>query len=400
VFIPTRRLRAAGVAALLLGAWLIRGLFPPPLPAPPESAWVPLDPAPVLRYVDGYQEGPPGPPVRAAAAILIEAETGTVLYAHNEHERRPMASTTKMMTALLALETTPLDERVTVSPQAVRVAGSDAGLRPGQQLTLLELLYALMLPSGNDAANVIAEHVAGSQAAFAEAMTARAQELGASRTRFANAHGLDAPDHYSTAYDLAIIARAAMRYPTFSQIVATRVFEPESISRTWRNTNRLLWSFEGVEGVKTGTTSGAGYCLVAAASRSGMRLLAVVLGSPDRYGDAVRLLEYGFERFHLLALAAHGQVLAQVQVPGGLVPLDAVVDGDFRIVARDEDINRLQVRVVLDALRPPIRAGQPVGRLEVEAGPGRALARVPILARSDVPRWTPLGALWRWLKTL
>lgn len=396
MFIPTRHLRAVGVA-LLLGAWAITSLNPFLPSSRPDPTWVPLAPGPVFAYIEGYREGPPGPPLRAAAAILIEAETGTVLYAHNEHERRPMASTTKIMTALLALETTPLDAEVTVSPQAVRVTGSDAGLQPGQRLTMLELLYALMLPSGNDAANVIAEHVAGSQAAFADMMTARAQELGASRTRFANAHGLDAPDHYSTAYDLAIIARAAMRYPTFSQIVRTKEFEPENISRTWRNTNRLLWSFEGVEGVKTGTTSGAGYCLVAAASRSGMRLIAVVLGSPDRYGDAVRLLEYGFERFHLLTLAAHGQVLARVNLPGGLRPLEAVVDGDFRIVARDEDINRLQVRVLLDALRPPVRARQPVGHVEVQAGPENLLARVPVLARDDVPRWTPLGALWRWL---
>src|SRR5690606_8062781 len=298
----------------------------------------------------------------------------------------------------LALETTPLDERVTVSPQAVRVAGSDAGRRRGQQLTLLELLYALMLPSGNDAANVIAEHVAGSEAAFAEAMTARAQELGAARTRFANAHGLDAPDHYSTAYDLAILARAAMLFPTFSQIVRTPVFQPQSISRTWRNTNQLLWAFEGIEGVKTGTTSGAGYCLVAAASRSGMRLIAVVLASPDRYGDAVRLLEYGFDRFHLLTLASHGSVLARVRVPGGLAPLEAVVDGDFRLVVRDADINGLQVRVVLDDLRPPLAAGQVVGRLEVEGTGGRRLQLVPILAREGVARWTPLGALWRWLR--
>ena len=393
MFIPTRWLRACLAAA----AGLIVLALVAPWSPPPAPVWVELQPGPGLRYLAGFEAGPA---IRAGAAILIEAETGTVLFAHNEHERRPMASTTKIMTALVALENAALQDVATVSREAVQVPGSDAGLRPGQTLTVLELLHGLLLPSGNDAANVIAEHVAGSQPAFVDLMNARAHELGALRTRFANAHGLDAPDHYSTAYDLAIIARAAMRFPTFSQIVATKVFEPASISRTWRNTNRLLWSFEGVEGVKTGTTSGAGYCLVAAASRSGMRLIAVVLGSPDRYDDAVRLLEYGFERFHLLTLAAHGQVLAQVQVPGGLVPLDAVVDGDFRIVARDEDINRLQVRVVLDALRPPIRAGQPVGRLEVEAGPDQALARVPILARDNVPRWTPLGALWRWLKTL
>mgnify|MGYP001072023356 CR=1 FL=1 len=412
MFIPKRWLTAGAAAAIgLLCLSLAAGRWAPQ----PAAVWVPLEPGPGLRYLDGYTAGPA---IRAGAAILIEAETGTVLFAHNEHERRPMASTTKIMTALLALENAALHEEATVSAQAVRVAGSDAGLRPGQRLTVLELLHGLLLPSGNDAANVLAEHVAGSQDAFVNLMNARAQELGASRTRFANAHGLDAPDHYSTAYDLALLARAAIRYPTFSQIVGTPVFQPQSISRTWRNTNQLLWSFEGIEGIKTGTTSGAGYCLVAAASRSGMRLIAVVLGSPDRYGDTVRLLEYGFDRFHLLTLASHGSMLAEVPVPGGLGRLQAVVDGDFRIVARDEDINRLQVRLVLGDVHPPIRAGQPVGRLEVVAGPGapdgatrspsgsgeaapdvspRALAHVPLFARAHVPRWTPLGALWRWL---
>lgn len=392
MFIPTRRLRAL-LAAIAIVAGLL--CLPNPGGDSPAPAWVAPGPGPGLVYLDGHREGPR---IRAGAAILIEAHTGTVLFAHNEHERRPMASTTKIMTALVALETAALDDRVTVSPQAVRVPGSDAGLRPGQTLTLRELLHGLLLPSGNDAANVIAEHVAGSQAAFADLMNARAQELGAHRTRFANAHGLDAPGHYSTAYDLALIARTAMLYPTFSQIVRTPEFQPESISRTWRNTNRLLWAFAGIEGIKTGTTSGAGYCLVAAASRSGMRLIAVVLGSPDRYGDTVRLLEYGFDRFHLLTLASHGQEVARVQVPEGLDPLAAVVDGDFRAVVRDADINRLQVQVVLDAVRPPIAAGQVVGRLEVAGGDGRALVQAPLLAQAPVARRTPWAAFWRWIQ--
>ncbi|HEY8418400.1 MAG TPA: D-alanyl-D-alanine carboxypeptidase family protein [Limnochordales bacterium] len=393
MFIPTRWLRgAAAVAVGLLGLLLLleRWVFPA------APVWVEPAPGPGLVYLDGHDEGPN---IRAGAAILIEAHTGTVLFAHNEHERRPMASTTKIMTALVTLENARLDELATVSSQAVRVPGSDAGLRAGQTLTVLELLHGLLLPSGNDAANVLAEHVAGSQEAFVRLMNERAAELGASRTRFANAHGLDAPDHYSTAYDLALVARTAMLFPTFSQIVRTPVFQPHSISRTWRNTNQLLWAFEGIEGVKTGTTSGAGYCLVAAASRSGMRLIAVVLASPDRYGDAVRLLEYGFDRFHMLTLASHGSVLARVRVPGGLAPLEAVVDGDFRVVARDADINRLQVQVVLEDVRPPIAAGQVVGRLEVAGADGRRLQLVPLVAKDDVARWTPLGALWRWLRT-
>ena len=182
-------------------------------------------------------------------------------------------------------------------------------------------------------------------------MTTRAYELGATRTRFANAHGLDNPNHYSTAHDLALLSVTAMRFPTFSQVVRTPQFQAQTISASWQNTNRLLWGFEGIEGIKTGTTSGAGYCLVAAASRDGMQLISVVLGSSDRWSDSSRLLEYGFDEFHLLTLASHGDVLAEVRVPGALGTLRAVVDGDFRVVVRGHEVNDLRVRVMLDQIR-------------------------------------------------
>lgn len=398
MFIPVRRLRAAAWAAALAAVWLLLQFALEPLAQRSVPVWVPPDPGPALAYIDGHEQGPPGGPLRAAAAVLVEANTGTILYAHNEHERRPMASTTKIMTALVALENAALADRVTVSAQAVRVTGSDAGLRPGQELTMLELLYALMLPSGNDAANVIAEHVAGSQEAFADLMTRRAHELGATRTRFANAHGLDDPNHYSTAHDLALLSVTAMRFPTFRQVVRTPSFQAQSIGLSWQNTNRLLWGFEGIEGIKTGTTSLAGYCLVAAASRDGMQLISVVLGSTDRWSDSTRLLEYGFDEFQLITVASHGQVIAEVQPPGAFGKLTAVVDGDFRVVVRRADVNDVRVQVSLDPLRAPIRAGQVVGALHITLSDGRVLRTAPLVAAEDVPRWTLHGALWRWLQ--
>lgn len=395
-----RRLRAAAWAVALAAGWLLLQLALEPLVHRSVPVWMLVEPGPALAYMDGYEQGPPGGPLQAGAAILVEASTGTILYAYNEHDRRAMASTTKIMTALVALENVPLTERVTVSQQAVRVTGSDAGLRPGQQLTMLELLYALMLPSGNDAANVIAEHVAGSQEAFAELMTRRAHELGATRTRFANAHGLDDPNHYSTAHDLAIMAITAMRFPTFSQVVSTPSFQAESVGLSWQNTNRLLWGFEGIEGIKTGTTSLAGYCLVAAASRDGMQLISVVLGSTDRWTDSTRLLEYGFDEFQLLTIASHGQVIAEVHPPGALGKLSAVVDGDFRVVVRRADVNDVRIQVTLDNIRAPIRAGQVVGALHITLADGRILRTVPLVAATDVPRWTVHGALWRWLQEI
>ena len=161
MFISTRRLRMFGLAVLVaVSGWLSLQLIAEPFVNRTVPVWMAVEPGPALVYMHDLDDAPPGPSLRAGAAILVEANTGTILYAHNEHERRPMASTTKIMTALMALETTPLEEMVTVSAQAVRVTGSDAGLRAGQKLTMFELLHALMLPSGNDAANVVAEHVA------------------------------------------------------------------------------------------------------------------------------------------------------------------------------------------------------------------------------------------------
>lgn len=399
MFIPSRQLRmlVTGVLGIVAVFYTVSAL---PRLSRSDSAtpvWVALDAPAGLHYIDGYEDGPGS--LSAGSTILVEANTGTVLYADNEHEARPMASTTKIMTALVALETTPLDEMVTAGSGAVAIRGSQAGLRAGQQLTMFELLYGLMLPSGNDAANVVAEHVGGTRDVFIDMMNARARELGAQRTSFANAHGLDAPNHYSTAYDLALISSSALHFPTFSNIVRTPEFQPESMSASWRNTNRLLWSFDGIEGVKTGSTSGAGYCLVAAASRGGMRLITITLGSPNRWQDTTRLLEYGFDEFHLLTLAEHGDVLAEVDVPRGIGTLRAVVDGDFRFVVRDAHVNKLNVQVRLEGIDAPVRVGDTVGHFNVYGAEDTLLHSVPLVAGTPVARRTIPGLIWHWLKT-
>lgn len=397
MFISTTRLRRLAVA-LVGGAalGLLANLWLHLAAVPSSPVWVEITPGPPLRYVDGYEEGPR---LSAGAAVLVEANTGTILYARNEHESRPMASTTKIMTALVALETTPLNDVVTVSAEAVQVRGSNAGLRAGQQLTMRELLYALLLPSGNDAANVVAEHVGGTRDAFIDLMNAKAAHLGANRTRFANAHGLDAPNHHASAHDLAVITATAMRYPTFNEIVDSVEFS-SSLGSTWRNTNRLLWAWDDVEGVKTGYTGGAGLCLVAAASRSGMRLITVVLAGPNRWQDSLDLLEYGFDEFHLITLASHGDILADVNVPGGASHLRAVVDGDFRVVVRDEDVNELNVQVVLEETKAPLRAGQPVGHVLVTGRDDKLLQQALLVARDPVTKLGLFGRLGHWFRNL
>ena len=307
-----------------------------------------------------------------------------------------MASTTKIMTALVAIEEGRLEDRVRIGPQAIRIYGSRAGLRAGQELRLEDLLHGLLLSSGNDAALAVAEHVAGSVEAFVERMNARARELGLLHTRFVNPHGLDAPGHYSTAYDLAQLARVALLHPTFARIVARKEYPIPPLG-TWHNTNRLLWSFEGIEGVKTGTTGRAGDCLVAAASRSGMRLISVVLGSDNRWADTARLLEYGFRHYRVLTLARYGQVLAEVHLPLTRRPLAVVAADDVPVVLHHDEVPALQTRLVLAPPRPGWRAGDPVGWLQVHTD--RSAYLVPLAAAAPARWWTPadlLRRLWPW----
>ena len=249
---------------------------------------------------------PPSPPLHAAAAYLINPDTGAVYLASNADARLPMASTTKIMTAVVALSVGTLDMPITVQQDAIGLAAgqaSIAGLSTGETLTLHDLLYALLLPSGDDAAVAIADGVAGSQARFVALMNAEAALLGLWHTHYNNVHGLDASGHYTTARDLARLAAFAMRSPTFSRIVATVQYSvPESgghRSHTWVTTNELLTDFfyPGVTGVKTGFTGNAGRCLVFTATRSYGHLLGVLLGDPDnatRFSDAKALLDWGF----------------------------------------------------------------------------------------------------------
>ncbi|NJD68477.1 MAG: D-alanyl-D-alanine carboxypeptidase [candidate division NC10 bacterium] len=239
----------------------------------------------------------------AASALLMDADTGAVLFARYPTERRSPASTTKIMTALLILEEGRLDDQVVISERAAAVSGTGLGLRRGERIMLRDLLWAILLKSANDAALAAAEHVGGSEARFVTQMNAKAAALGMQGTWFANPHGLDDPDHYSTAYDLAILTRQALRNPTFARMVQTREVRIAILTgrrgnvvkrRVIRTHNQLLGQFVGADGVKTGYTSSAGRCLVAAATRGERQLIAVLLNDVRRWSEAVALLEYGF----------------------------------------------------------------------------------------------------------
>ncbi len=240
------------------------------------------------------------PPITAHAAVVVDGETGRVLYDLNAHDRLPPASTTKIMTAILAIERGDLDRSVVSGIDARRMTGSSVmGLRPGVAITVQDLLYGLMLPSGNDAAIELAKSTHGSDAAFVDHMNQKARELGLQDTHFVNPHGLDNPDHYSTAYDLALLARYGMKDPRFASLVGTRDYRLSPPSDySLHNGNSLLDRYAGADGVKIGWTEAAGWTLVGSAERDGHRLYATVLHSSDRDADAAALLDWAFQSYH------------------------------------------------------------------------------------------------------
>ncbi len=244
----------------------------------------------------------------AQSYALLDAQSRTLLCAKGERLRLPMASTTKIMTALVALEALPLDTVITVPREAVGIEGSSVYLCEGDRYTLEELLYALLLQSANDAAAAIALAVGGSLPRFAEKMNAKADEIGLDDTHFVTPHGLDDPQHYTTAEDLGLVACEALSDPTFARIVATRRHTFTTVEgekpRVLLNHNKLLVFYEGTVGVKTGFTKKSGRCLVSAARRDGLLLVAVTLNAPSDWSDHTRLFDYGFENYESRLLAA------------------------------------------------------------------------------------------------
>lgn len=249
--------------------------------------------------------------ISAEAAVLIDADSGNVLYSKNADRRMPMASTTKIMTALVALDRGELDETVEVPDGAVGIEGSSIYLVAGEKLTLRQLLYAMMLESANDAATAIAIEIGGSVDAFADMMNEKASSLGLRDTHFTNPHGLDDPNHYTTAHELAIIAACAMNDKVFREIVSThKMTIPQDSGEGARllvNHNKMLNLYDGAIGIKTGYTKKSGRCLVSAAERDGVRLISVTLNAPDDWQDHTNMLDLGFDCYESVTLCDEGE---------------------------------------------------------------------------------------------
>lgn len=321
--------------------------------------------------------------ISAECAILIDAQTGRVLYEKQAEEKSLIASTTKIMTALVICEQTNVLDRVKIPKEAVGIEGSSMYLKEGEVLTVQELLYGLMLQSGNDAAVALAIYCGGTVEGFTELMNDKAHRLGMTQSHFANPNGLDSPGNYSTARDMALLTAYAMQNPIFAQTVSTKTITIGE--RCLRNHNKLLWQLEGANGVKTGYTKAAGRILISSVTRMGRRLIAVTFNDPNDWQDHKALIEDGFSRFTVQKLIQKGQTLGQLELAGGQ---EASVD---LIAAEDFSYSLAQGERVTISLPEagfayaPVAEGQEAGFAHILVD-GTAVAKVPLVYGKTIER--------------
>ncbi len=322
----------------------------------------------------------------ADSACVIEALTGDVVFEKNAYEKKPMASTTKIMTAVVALENSNMNEIVNISENAANQEGSSAYITAGESMYMQDLLYGLMLNSGNDAAVAIAEHIAGSSESFAEMMNKKAREIGAKDTSFENPSGLDSEAHYTTAYDLALITRYAMKNPDFAEIVSTEEILKNPIGsreELWYiNHNKLLKTYDGCVGVKTGYTKTAGRCLVSAAERDGAMFIAVTLNDGSDWADHAQMLDEAFAEYGSREIVGKGETVKKLSLSGKSYSF--VTADSFTMPFREGKMKKINVTAhMADGLSAPINAGEKVGYMEITYG-GEEIGTVDIISEKDI----------------
>ncbi len=336
--------------------------------------------------------------VTARAAVVMEQSSHRVLFEKNAHERLPMASTTKIMTALVALKYGQIDDVVTVGPNAAGITGSSIYLKAGEKLTLEQLLYGLMLQSGNDAAVAIAEHVGGSVKGFLALMNQTAEEIGAVDSHFTSPNGLDTEGHYTTAYDLALISAVAMENENFRRIVATKgiriPYEGVENGRYIKNKNRILSSYEGANGVKTGYTGDAGRCFVGSAEREGMQLISVVLNCGPMFEEATALMDEAFAQYDMVPVITPNLAYGSVQTEEGIVgEVRYGVPEKITLPLSEEERQRIYTSIRMQAaVDSPVSKGQVIGRGAVILD-GQELASFPVITLEEDQRRTYLWYL-------
>lgn len=309
--------------------------------------------------------------ISAKSYILIEKDTKNIIASSNENEKLPMASTTKIMTTILALESGNLNEHFKVEEDWVKVEGSSMGLLGGDTVTMLDLCYGMMLPSGNDSANVVAMKLAGSLENFATMMNEKAKEIGMKNTNFTNPSGLYNEKHYSTAFDMAILTRYALNNPKFKEICSTDKKQLEfgnpPYKRTLTNHNRLLKSYDNCIGVKTGFTKKAGRCLVSAVEKDGITLIAVTLNAPNDWKDHTKLFDFGFDNINTKEYYLKTEDI-YLDVVGGKnkkVKTEPRVS-EIKTILNNQQINNIHEKIIVDKfLYAPVKKGDIVGKLQL-----------------------------------
>lgn len=340
----------------------------------------------------------------AASAILYEPLSGKILWEKDSHNRLPMASVTKIMTLLLAVEAVEqgnfkLEDKVVASENAWEMGGSQIYLEPGEEMSLWEMLLAVGLQSANDGSVAVAEHISGSEEAFIEEMNNKAAKLGLTDTHFVNCHGLPAEDHYTSAYDMAVILKEGLKYPLFRKITAMKEYDLRNGAFKLWNTNKLLWWYDGADAGKTGWTEEAKYCLASSVERDDLRLICVVLGIPESKGhfnESTKIYNYGFARYKSVNFAGQGVKVGELKVGKGQAPSVSVVTIEKVgvVVPRGED-KGFESRVeVPEEIPAPVSKGQEVGKYVVLKN-GQEVSRTALVAGEDVPKTKALQQIKR-----
>ncbi|AEJ39770.1 Serine-type D-Ala-D-Ala carboxypeptidase [Sulfobacillus acidophilus TPY] len=375
--------------------WLFAGIL----------GWIPLGTSGGGVYAANLT---PPAPVSAKAAELLDGQSGRVLYEKNAYEKLPMASVTKLMTLVLVLQAVHakklgLNELVPVSEEAYRVGGSQIWLEPGERMTVEQLIRAVAVGSANDAAYALGEYLAGSPDAFVAEMNRTARQWGMVSTHFANPHGLHDPNHYTTAHDLGILALHALHTPGLLDY--TRMREDRTIRNgkggtLWLvNSNRLLRTYPGTDGLKTGYTSQAGFCLVATAKRGDTRMVSVILGAPsskNRFHDAAELMTWGFMHYETVAIARKGQLFGTVRIRRGTQRMVGVQATSDAYVTVPKDQTALTRTVVIPPeVGAPVTTTRPIGKIVVKQG-SQVLMTVSLYPTASVPALGWGQGVWRW----
>ena len=349
----------------------------------------------------------------AKSAILVDSATGEVLYEKNADEALAPASMTKLGSMLVIMEAIDngnlsLDDEVTISEEAANMGGSQVFLEAGEVYKVHDLLKGVAIASGNDAVVALAEKVAGSQSEFVAMMNKRFKEIGATNTNFVNAHGLDAEGHYSTARDMSIIARELLKHEKILEYTSIyeEYLEKNDGTKTWLvNTNKLVRFYDGVDGLKTGYTTTAGYCLTATAKKDNFRLISVVMGeesSEARSSDTVKMLNYGFNTFKINTIKTTDEVLGKVRVEGGKEYYANIVllNDATELLKTTDEVSNYKFNLKVDKIKAPVKNGDIVGSAEIIDGEGNIIDEVDVTVKDDIKKANFLDYLLRNIKVV